>query len=68
MSVIYCGKRVKYIYYVKIDLFGCFRIEEIRDNDNETSLKEEKVMKIENYSASSRDAHSFAFDILLTFW
>ena len=25
---------------LKIDLFGCFRIEEIRDNDNETGLKE----------------------------
>ena len=27
-------------YWVKKDLFGCFRIEEIRDNDNETGLKE----------------------------
>ena len=33
-------KRVKYIYWVKKDLFGCFRIEEIRDKDNETGLKE----------------------------
>jgi len=24
----------------KNDLFGCFRIEEIRDKDNETGLKE----------------------------
>ena len=30
----------KYIYWVKKDLFGCFRIEEIRDKDNETGLKE----------------------------
>jgi hypothetical protein len=29
-----------YIYWVKKDLFGCFRIEEIRDKDNATSLKE----------------------------
>ena len=29
----------KYIYYVKKDLFGYFRIEEIRDKDNETGLK-----------------------------
>ena len=26
--------------WVKKDLFGCFRIEEIRDKGNETSLKE----------------------------
>ena len=26
--------------WVKKDLFGCFRIEEIRDKDNETGLKE----------------------------
>ena len=25
---------------LKNDLFGCFRIEEIRDNDNKTGLKE----------------------------
>ena len=30
----------KYIYWIKKDLFGCFRIEEIRDKDNETGLKE----------------------------
>ena len=30
----------KYIYWVKKDLFGCFRIEEIRDKDNEIGLKE----------------------------
>ena len=33
-------KRVKYIYWVKKDLFECFRIEEIRDKDNETGLQE----------------------------
>ena len=31
---------LKYMYWVKNDLFGCFRIEKIRDNDNETGLKE----------------------------
>ena len=32
----------KYIFYwVKKDLFGCFRIEEIVTKDNETGLKEE---------------------------
>ena len=31
------------IYFIglKKDLFGCLRIEEIRDNDNATGLKEE---------------------------
>ena len=33
-------KDVKYIYWVKKDLFVCFRIEEIRDKDYETGLKE----------------------------
>jgi len=33
-------KESKYIYWVKKDLFGCFRIEEIREKDNETGLKE----------------------------
>ena len=26
-SAIECGKRVKYIYWVKKDLFGCLKIE-----------------------------------------
>ena len=31
----------KYIFIgLKNDLFGCFRIEEIRNKDNETGLKE----------------------------
>ena len=30
----------EYIYWVKKDLFECFRIEEIRDKDNGTGLKE----------------------------
>ena len=38
-SGIECDKRVKIIYWVKKDLFGCFRIDEIRDKDNETALK-----------------------------
>jgi hypothetical protein len=40
-SVIECGKRCQ-IYFIglKKDLFGFFRIEEIRDQDNETGLKE----------------------------
>ena len=38
-------------YWVKKDLFGCFRIEEIRDKDNETGLKEEGVIEMSIYSA-----------------
>ena len=45
-------KRVKYIYWVKKDLFGCFRIEEIRDKDNETGLKEGGGIEMSIYSAS----------------
>ncbi len=39
-------KDVQNIFYnvKKKDLFGCFRIEEIRDNDNKTSLKERGVI------------------------
>ena len=39
-------KDVTYIDWVKKDLFGCFRIEEIRDKDNETGLKEEGVIEM----------------------
>ena len=38
-------------YWVKKDLFGCFRIEEIRDKDNETGLKEGGGIEMSNYSA-----------------
>ena len=34
-----CGKRFPNIC-IELDLFGCFRIEEIRDNGNKTGLKE----------------------------
>ena len=36
----------KYIHWVKKDLFGCFRIEGERDNNNETGLKEEGGIEI----------------------
>ena len=39
-------KDVKYIYWVKKDLFGCFKIEQIRDNNNETGLKEGNVTEM----------------------
>ena len=36
-----CVKRCQNIFYwIKKDLFGCFRIEEIRDKDDATGLKE----------------------------
>ena len=38
-----CGKRCQNIFYwVKKDLFGYFRIEEIRDKDNEIFEKREE--------------------------
>ena len=45
--------------WVKNDLFGWFRIEEIRDNNNEIGLKEEGGIEMSNYSAFHiRDARS----------
>ena len=36
-----CKKMSKYIFIgLKKDLFGCFRIEEDRDKNNETGMKE----------------------------
>ena len=41
------GKRCQNIFYwVKKDLFGCFRIEEIRANANETDLKERERIEM----------------------
>ena len=51
-------------YWVKKDLFGCFRIEEIRDKANETGLKEGGGIEMSNYSAFHiRDARSLRFCI-----
>ena len=50
----------KYIYWVKKDLFGCFRIEEIRDKNNATGLKEGGVIKMSTTVLSLRDARFFA--------
>ena len=55
-------KSVKCIYYVKKkDLFGCFIIEEERDKDNETGLKEGGVIKMSTTVLSIYAMHSFAF-------
>ena len=59
-------KDVKYIYWVKKDLFGCFRIEEIRDNDNETSWKEGGVIEMSTTVLSIYAMHAlFRFCIYL---
>jgi hypothetical protein len=39
-SVIECKRCPNIFITLKKDLFGCFRIENIRDNKNETGLKE----------------------------
>ena len=50
-----CVKRCQNIYFIglkKKTCLGCFRIEEIRDKDNETGLKEGGGIEMSNYSAS----------------
>ena len=62
-----CVKDVK-IYFIglKNNLFGCFRIEEIRDKDNETGLKVGGGIEMSIYSAFHiRDARSLRFCIYL---
>ena len=57
------------IYFIglKNDLFGYFRIEEIRDKDNETGLKEGEGIEMSIYSAFHiRDARSLFALYLLT--
>ena len=51
------------IYFIglKKDLFGCLRIEEIRDKDTETGLKEGGGIEMSIYSAFHiRDARSLS--------
>ena len=50
-----CKRCPKYIYWVKKDLFGCFRTEEIRDDDNETRIRE--------YSGGIENQYYSAFHI-----
>ena len=49
-----------YLYGLKKDLFGCFRIEEIRDNDHETGLKEEGGVEMSTTVLPLRDARSLS--------
>ena len=50
---------------LKKDLFGCFRIDEIRGKDNETGLKEGGGIKILTTVLPLRDARSLRFCIYL---
>ena len=45
---------------LKKNLFGCFKIEEIRDKDNETGLKEGGGIEMSTTVLPLRDARSFA--------
>ena len=56
----------KYIYWVKKDLFGCFRIEEIRDKNNETSLKEGEGIEMSTTVFHSRAAPSLEYSPFAT--
>ena len=48
-QVIECDKRCQiYVLGLKRTCLGCFGIEEIRDKDNETSLKERGGIEIES--------------------
>ena len=58
-----CKKCQIYLYGLKKDLFGCFRIEEIRDNNNETDLKEEGGIEMSTTVLPLRDARSLRFDL-----
>ena len=51
------------IYFIglKNDLFGCFRIEKIRDKDNEIGLKEGEVIEMSTTVLPLRDARSLRF-------
>ena len=62
-----CGKRCQNIFiWVKKDLFGCFRIEEIRDNDNETGLKEGGGIEMSTTVLPLRDARSLRLNTHLS--
>ena len=50
-----------YLYGLKKDLFGCFRIEEIRDKDNEIGLKERRVIEMSTTVLPLRDALTNTF-------
>ena len=53
------------MYWVKNDLFGCFKIEEIREKDNKTDLKEGGVVEMSTTVLLLRDARSPSLCIYL---
>ena len=54
------------MYWVKKDLFGCFRIEKIHDKGNETGWKEGGEIEMSIYSAFHiRDARSLRLNTYL---
>ena len=58
-----CGKRCQNIFIgLKNDLFGCFRIEKIRDKDNEIGLKEGGSIEMSTTVLPLRDARSLRFN------
>ena len=59
-------KDVKYIYWVKKDLFGCFRIEEIRDKNNELGLKEGGGIEMSTTVLHSRAAPSLEYSLFFS--
>ena len=62
-----CKRCSNIFIWVKKDLFGCVRIEEIRDKDNATGLKEGGEIEMSIYSAFHiRDARSLSLLYLLT--
>ena len=54
-------KKLNIFIGLKKDLFGCFRIDEIRGKDNETGLKEGGGIKILTTVLHSRAAPSLEY-------
>ena len=52
---------------LKKDLLGCFRIEEIRDKDNETGLNEGGGIEMSTTVLLLRDARSLSLKILTNY-
>ena len=57
------------IYFIglKKDLFGCFRIEEERGKNNETGLKEERVIEMSTTVLSIYAIASLSFAFVFTY-
>jgi hypothetical protein len=57
-------KESNIFYSVKKDLFGCFRIEEACNKDNETGLKKGGGIEMSIAVLPLRDARSLSLEIL----